>query len=98
MTAQAGDGEEAEELSPAVRRRALRLPQVERGRAVGRVDAKANQKILCKQHEYGSTAFIIESGTIDIVVGDKVVGGRDKSDYILGEMACLTHQARIRRR
>jgi Fe-S-cluster-containing hydrogenase component 2 len=61
--------------------------------AVGRVDARANQ-ILCRQHEYGSTAFIIEGGTIDIVVDERVVGSRDKSDYILGEMACLTFQAR----
>jgi Fe-S-cluster-containing hydrogenase component 2 len=61
--------------------------------AVGRVDARGNQ-VLCKQHEYGSTAFIIESGTVDIVVGDRAVASRDKSDFILGEMACLTYQAR----
>ncbi len=61
--------------------------------AVGRLQAPAKM-VLCKQHEYGSTAFIIESGTIDVVVGNQVVGGRDKSDVIVGELACSSHQAR----
>jgi Fe-S-cluster-containing hydrogenase component 2 len=61
--------------------------------AVGRVDATAGQ-VLCKQGEYGSTAFIMESGTVDVMSSGRKVATLDKSEYILGEMACLTYQAR----
>jgi Fe-S-cluster-containing hydrogenase component 2 len=61
--------------------------------AVGRVEAKADQ-LLCRQHDYGSTAFIIESGSIDVYVAEAKVANRDKSDVIVGELACLSHQAR----
>jgi Fe-S-cluster-containing hydrogenase component 2 len=70
--------------------------------AVGRVEAKPAQ-VLCRQYEYGSTAFIVEEGSIDVEVARRtaegqpsgeVVGSLDARDVIAGELACLSHQAR----
>ena len=61
--------------------------------AVGRVNAQTGQ-VLCRQHDYGSTAFIMEGGSLDVVVGDKVVSNLDIRAVIVGELACLSNQAR----
>jgi Fe-S-cluster-containing hydrogenase component 2/CRP-like cAMP-binding protein len=61
--------------------------------AVGRVHVKPGE-LVCRQHEYGSTAFIIESGSVDVLVADRKVATCDSSVVIVGELACLSHQAR----
>jgi Fe-S-cluster-containing hydrogenase component 2 len=62
--------------------------------AVGRVNAKPGQ-VLCNQGDYGSTAYIIEGGSLDVEVsGRGVVGNLDSKAVIVGELACLSHQAR----
>jgi Fe-S-cluster-containing hydrogenase component 2/CRP-like cAMP-binding protein len=61
--------------------------------SVGRVNAPPGQ-LLCKQGDYGSTAFLIESGAIDVVVGERVVFTCPAEEVIVGELACLNHQPR----
>jgi Fe-S-cluster-containing hydrogenase component 2/CRP-like cAMP-binding protein len=62
--------------------------------AVGRVQAKPGT-LLCRQGEYGSTAFLIEGGSVDVEVTNVgVVATLTKTDYIVGERAVLSHQPR----
>ncbi len=61
--------------------------------AVGRVKLKPGQ-VLCEQGQYGSTAFLIESGSIDVTLKGTTVANLKNSDLIVGEMACLSHQPR----
>jgi Fe-S-cluster-containing hydrogenase component 2/CRP-like cAMP-binding protein len=63
--------------------------------AVGRLKCQPGT-ILCREGEYGSTAFLIEKGSIDVVVGGKsdVAPPQTPRDFIVGEMACLSHQPR----
>jgi len=61
--------------------------------AVGRLPLKSGES-LCEKGEYGSTAFLIEDGGLDIEIGGKTVATLTPSDFIAGEMACLTHQPR----
>lgn len=51
-------------------------------------------EILCQQGDYGATAFILEKGKFELLVGDKIVGTRPAEDLILGEMACINNQPR----
>ena len=61
--------------------------------AVGRLSLKANQP-LCREGDYGSTAFLIETGIIDIIRDNDRVATRSPADVIVGELACLSHQRR----
>jgi Fe-S-cluster-containing hydrogenase component 2/CRP-like cAMP-binding protein len=69
--------------------------------AVGRVNMPPNT-VLCQEGEYGSTAFVIEEGSLKISVRDKTTGQPREipnvrltpRDLIVGEMACLSHQPR----
>jgi Fe-S-cluster-containing hydrogenase component 2/CRP-like cAMP-binding protein len=60
--------------------------------SVGRVEAQPGL-VLCRQGEYGSTAFVIEKGEIEVHTGQQVLR-RTPEDVILGELACLSHQPR----
>jgi CRP-like cAMP-binding protein/Fe-S-cluster-containing hydrogenase component 2 len=64
-------------------------------RAVGRL-ALAPGKELCRQGHYGTTAFLIETGSISIFLEGQPepIGERGPEDIIVGEMACLSHQPR----
>jgi len=61
--------------------------------AVGRLDLKPGQ-LICEQGKYGSTAFLIEKGGVDIELNGRQVATLGKTDVIVGEMACLSHQPR----
>lgn len=61
--------------------------------AVGKKVLKANE-ILCREGEYGSTAFYVKTGELAIEVNKKVVASRTPEDVIVGEIACLSHQPR----
>jgi len=65
--------------------------------AVGRLEC-ADQHVLCRRGEYGSTAFVIEGGAFTVEFGpgqqDHVLERLD-TDIIVGEMACMTHQPRL---
>lgn len=67
--------------------------------SVGRLKCQPKQveEVLCRAGDYGSTAFVIEDGEIDVVVGpgNKVVATVTPADIIVGEMACMTHQPRL---
>jgi Fe-S-cluster-containing hydrogenase component 2 len=63
--------------------------------AVGRMKCQPGQ-ILCHEGEYGATAFIIEEGSVELLLGKglRSIGTRTAADLILGEMACMTNQPR----
>jgi Fe-S-cluster-containing hydrogenase component 2/CRP-like cAMP-binding protein len=63
--------------------------------SVGRLHCPSARD-LCRQDDYATTAFVIEQGSVEVLVNDKRVAVRtgDSEDFIVGEMACLTHQPR----
>jgi Fe-S-cluster-containing hydrogenase component 2/CRP-like cAMP-binding protein len=50
--------------------------------------------VLCREGDYGASAFVLEEGDFEIVQGGSVVSVRTPADVILGEMACMSHQPR----
>jgi Fe-S-cluster-containing hydrogenase component 2/CRP-like cAMP-binding protein len=61
--------------------------------AVGKMEVKPGE-ILCRQGEYGSTAYLIEGGSVEVLVGDKAVVSLTRDDYLVGERAALAHVPR----
>jgi Fe-S-cluster-containing hydrogenase component 2/CRP-like cAMP-binding protein len=61
--------------------------------SVGRLNCQGGE-ILCRDGEYGATAFIIERGEIEVLSKGKVKEIRSALDFIVGEMACLTNSPR----
>lgn len=63
--------------------------------AVGRIVCK-QPTLLCRQGDYGATAFVIEDGGVEILIGTSTQPVRvaTPKDVILGEMACMTNQPR----
>jgi Fe-S-cluster-containing hydrogenase component 2/CRP-like cAMP-binding protein len=63
--------------------------------AVGRLKCSA-PSVLCRRGEFGATAFVIENGEIELLVGpeEELAGVKTRADLILGEMACLANQER----
>lgn len=61
--------------------------------AVGRLATEPGT-ILCQQGEFGSTAFLLKDGNIDIVVKGNKVAQSGPKDVIVGELACLSHLPR----
>ena len=62
--------------------------------AVGRRTLKDGD-VLCTKGEFGSTAFVIEEGTLEIDRGDGLESVTAMAkDVIVGEMACMNNRAR----
>jgi Fe-S-cluster-containing hydrogenase component 2/CRP-like cAMP-binding protein len=62
--------------------------------AVGRLECDRDTE-LCRAGEYGSTAFLIESGKVEVRAADgKFIAERTPADVLVGEMACLTNEPR----
>ena len=50
--------------------------------------------VLCREGEYGASAFVIEDGEFEIVRGGTPTVVTTAKDVIVGEMACMSHQPR----
>jgi Fe-S-cluster-containing hydrogenase component 2/CRP-like cAMP-binding protein len=61
--------------------------------AVGEVQIAPGEE-LCKAGDYGSTAFLIEGGSVDVMVNNNAVASLTNKEYIVGERAVMAHQPR----